>query len=119
MLDRFDSIQKINGIFIVLAALTLLGSMAMGSAKISLSIAAGSVTGFANFWLLKQLIDGVIDKTEHGKKIVPKWIFVKLLLKVITLTLTVGIVLLLPVDGVAYLIGISTLVAAVIIGGLL
>ncbi len=99
----------------ILTAILALGSIYYMSPKISLSLVGGSGIGAANFYLLARAIQGLLGGATAGKGRLAALFFFKFL----ALAGVFVVIWKLPVDTVAFLIGFSTIVVAVTVGGLI
>ena len=108
------TIKKIEWLAVIFGLIALLASLPFKSAKISLSIVAGSVTSIANFVILSLIVVGMLN----GDTVKPSRLIGKIVAKLVILVAIVVAILTLPVNGPALMIGISATVLAVIVGGL-
>lgn len=99
----------------VLTAILALGSTYYMSPKISLSLVGGGAIGAANFVLLARAVQGLLGGRTAGKGRLAALFFFKFL----ALALIFVAILKLPIHTVAFLVGFSTVVAAVAVAGLL
>lgn len=99
----------------VLTVILTLGSIYYMSPKISLSLLGGSVIGAANFYLLTRAVQALLGGGAASKRRLAALFFFKL----VALAGIFVIILKLPIHTVAFLVGLSTIVVAVTIGGLL
>lgn len=107
--------KKTGYLTLIFTLIALLASLPFKSAKISLSILAGSVTSFANFVILQRFVIGMLD-TE---KVRPATVIIKIVVKFLILVAIMIAILRLPVDGIALMIGLSTTVVAIVVCGLM
>jgi hypothetical protein len=84
------------------------------SPKISLSLIGGSVIGAANFALLARAVQSLLGNGPAGKGRLAALFFFKL----VVLAGIFVIILKLPIHMLAFVIGLSTTVVAVTVGGL-
>lgn len=99
----------------VLTTLLALGSIYYMSPKISLSLIGGGGIGAANFYLLTRAVQGLMGGEAAGKRRLAALFFFKLLV----LAGVFVVILKLPVHMVAFLIGFSAIVIAIVVAGLI
>lgn len=106
-------IRKTLGIALVL---TLgLAAVMLRTPKISLSILGGGVMAAANFLLLVRLVQGFLDSAGTGKSRLVALFFLKLA----ALSAVMIILLKFPVHMLGFVGGLSTIIVAVVMAGLL
>jgi len=109
VLKRIEKLNIIIGILLVAVSFII-----WQDSKLSLSLALGSVIGGANFWMLVKLVGKIFGDGPS------KWRFgLAIVLKFLVLILVLWLVVnRFPVHMIAFLVGLSTIVLAVIISQL-
>ncbi|PIR21330.1 MAG: hypothetical protein COV45_00875 [Deltaproteobacteria bacterium CG11_big_fil_rev_8_21_14_0_20_47_16] len=100
---------------LITAALLGLAWWRFPGAKISLSILCGDVIGLANFLLLSHAISALLNRDSVGKGRLVALFFLKLM----ALVAAFAIVLAAPIDTIAFVVGLSAVIVAIIVAGLI
>ena len=100
---------------LVSGLLILLGSVIWASPRAGISVAVGILLALANFWLLERLVSGILNRQATSSK--------RLLLtfatKILILFGLIGLVVLkMPLDMAFFLLGLSCVVAGIVLEGL-
>lgn len=101
-------IEKLN---IIISALAILGAyLIWNDAKISLSVAIGSVIGGANFWVLYRIFSKILMEGVRRKILLGALAALKFAVLIFILWAVIKWV---PINAVAFLVGLSTVVVAI------
>lgn len=105
---RIETINIIIGAFLAFG-----GYLLYKDAKISLSVALGSVIGGANFWALVRIFTGIFSDGDTSRALLGVFAVLKFLLLVLVLWMVMKF---LPVNAAGLLTGLSTIIVSVLIG---
>lgn len=110
-----SSLRGVERLAVLLVAAAALIAYGVGRRDLAIGIAVGGALAVANFYALRQLVAGVLQSRSDGRR---AGMALMLLLKFAVLAaLFYLVIVVVPLDGVGLIVGVSLVVVAIIVGG--